>query len=426
MGNRNKMIICIFIIIIAIFGINFTIDLSDQAGLDRNNTPIQIMEVSDEYTLNYTEHSKVLIGKISGISKFVKLKVAEQDVAVQNLRNHIGEFKYELKDIAEGESTTNISVTDGKRSTTKAVGLNRQTKESYDKEKLEEAISRVEKSLDEAESNPLDENITKIEQSLSSLPDELKGKYQDRLNSVKNTLKSASASNAVTKTSMYSVANVIDGDTIDLVINGKTERIRMIGLDTPETKDPRKPVQCFGQEASQRMRELVNGKNVYIEQDPTQGERDKYGRLLLYIFLDDRTNVAYKMIYDGYGHEYTYNTPHKYQNQFKNAQKDAENNKRGLWAENTCAGDINKSAVKESPQSSAHPAPAPSYTAPKSAAPVYVAPKPAAPVYVAPNAGMTCPANCTQARQWGMAGMRAGHPCYSLKLDRDRDGIACE
>lgn len=83
---------------------------------------------------------------------------------------------------------------------------------------------------------------------------------------------------------------------------------------------------------------------------------------------------------------------------------------------NTCAGDTNKSAVKESPQSSAHPAPAPSYTAPK----------PAAPVYVAPNAGMTCPANCTQARQWGMAGMRAGHPCYSLKLDRDRDGIACE
>ena len=155
------MIICIFIIIIAIFGINFTIDLTDQAGLDRNNTPIQIM-------LNYTEHSKVLIGKISGISKFVKLKVAEQDVAVQNLRNHIGEFEYELKDIAEGESTTNISVTDGKRSTTKAVGLNRQTKESYDKEKLEEAISRVEKSLDEAESNPLDENITKIEQSLSS------------------------------------------------------------------------------------------------------------------------------------------------------------------------------------------------------------------------------------------------------------------
>jgi len=135
---------------------------------------------------------------------------------------------------------------------------------------------------------------------------------------------------------LYKVAKVIDGDTISLDINDKTEVIRLIGVNTPETVDPRKPVECFGQEASQKAKELLNDKSVSLESDPTQGERDKYERLLRYVFLENGTNFNKLMISEGYAYEYTYNLPYKYQEEFKQAQQQAEQNKRGLWADDAC------------------------------------------------------------------------------------------
>lgn len=132
------------------------------------------------------------------------------------------------------------------------------------------------------------------------------------------------------------VLTVIDGDTVDIEIDGKKETVRLIGMDSPETVDPRKPVQCFGKEASDKAKETLTGKMVSLESDPTQGERDKYNRLLRYIFLEDGTNFNKLMISEGYAHEYTYQTPYKYQEEFKKAQKEAEDNKRGLWADNAC------------------------------------------------------------------------------------------
>jgi micrococcal nuclease len=130
----------------------------------------------------------------------------------------------------------------------------------------------------------------------------------------------------------------VDGDTVDVDIDGKTERIRLIGLDTPETVDPRTTVQCFGQEASTQAHTLLDGKKVTLEADATQGERDTYGRLLRYIFIEDGTDFSKTMIENGYGHEYTYQVPYKRQNEYKEAQKQAESGKKGLWAANTCAG----------------------------------------------------------------------------------------
>ncbi len=129
----------------------------------------------------------------------------------------------------------------------------------------------------------------------------------------------------------YSVVRVVDGDTLDVLINGKVERIRLIGIDTPETVDPRKPVQCFGIEASNKAKTLLMGKEVMLEGDPTQGERDKYGRLLRYVFLPDSTNFNLRMIKEGYAHEYTYTVRYRYQTEFKDAQKEAMGNKAGLW-----------------------------------------------------------------------------------------------
>ena len=98
---------------------------------------------------------------------------------------------------------------------------------------------------------------------------------------------------AATDNVLWLVTKVVDGDTIEVQFEGVKETIRFIGIDTPETKDPRKPVQCFGQEASNKMKELVENKQVILESDPSQGELDKYGRLLRFLFLPDGTNVSW-------------------------------------------------------------------------------------------------------------------------------------
>jgi len=144
--------------------------------------------------------------------------------------------------------------------------------------------------------------------------------------------------------SFYSVTQVVDGDTIKVNLGGKEETLRLIGLDTPETVDPRKPVQCFGKEASNKARELLSGKKVRIEKDSTQGDRDKYGRLLTYIYREDGLFYNKYMIEQGYAHEYTYGTSYKYQSEFKTAQKNAQTSQLGLWSPNTCNGDTTSSA----------------------------------------------------------------------------------
>ncbi len=140
------------------------------------------------------------------------------------------------------------------------------------------------------------------------------------------------------------VVRVIDGDTVDVRVLGQVERVRFIGLNTPETKDPRRPVQCFGREASAKAKELLDGKRVELEADPSQGDRDRYGRILRYVFLPDGRNFAEVMIQEGYGHEYTYRLLYKYQERFKAAERNARKHERGLWSLVTCGGDTARPA----------------------------------------------------------------------------------
>jgi micrococcal nuclease len=131
---------------------------------------------------------------------------------------------------------------------------------------------------------------------------------------------------------------VVDGDTIHVLLNNKDVTIRMIGIDTPETVDPRKPVQCFGKEASNHAHQLLDGTTVYLEQDSSQGDYDKYNRLLSYIWMSDGRLFNQVMIAEGYAFEYTYNLPYNYQTQFKDAQRNAQDQQIGLWSPNTCNG----------------------------------------------------------------------------------------
>lgn len=134
------------------------------------------------------------------------------------------------------------------------------------------------------------------------------------------------------------VKKVVDGDTIEVLRYGKTEKVRLIGIDTPETLDPRKPVQCFGKEASDNSKKMLTDKQVRLEFDPVVGEKDKYGRLLAYVW-NDNSLVNLELLKNGYAHEYTYrNQNYKYQSEFKNAEKTAKNNSIGLWSPQTCNG----------------------------------------------------------------------------------------
>src|SRR3990167_7168568 len=125
------------------------------------------------------------------------------------------------------------------------------------------------------------------------------------------------------------VKRAIDGDTVELE-NG--EKVRYIGIDTPETLDPRKPVQCFGKNASAKNKELVEGKPVWLVKDIT--DKDKYGRLLRYVYLGDPTQesstfVNLELVKQGFAHSYSYPPDIKFQEEFIQAERVARETKLG-------------------------------------------------------------------------------------------------
>ena len=123
----------------------------------------------------------------------------------------------------------------------------------------------------------------------------------------------------------FRVTRVVDGDTIE--IEGG-EKVRYIGVDTPETVDPRKPIQCFGIEASKKNKELVEGKTVRLEKDIT--DRDKYSRLLRYVWVGDLF-VNLELVKQGFANSYSYPPDIKYQKEFLAAETEAREAQRGLW-----------------------------------------------------------------------------------------------
>lgn len=148
------------------------------------------------------------------------------------------------------------------------------------------------------------------------------------------------------------VIQVVDGDTIKVRVQGRTYTVRLIGMDTPETLDPRKGVQCYGPEASNYAKRLLNNKTVHLETDKSQGELDKYSRILRYVWLPDGRMYNYVAVLEGYAREYTYNSAYRYSSDFSSAQSEARTTGRGLWGRTTCNG------------TTSTPAP-PSHTSPK-------------------------------------------------------------
>ena len=111
----------------------------------------------------------------------------------------------------------------------------------------------------------------------------------------------------------------------------------MIGLDTPESVDPRKPVQCFAlKKPLAQAKTILGGQSVYLETDPSQDAFDKYGRTLAYVWTASGRLFNLDMIANGYAHEYTYGLPYRYQHDFRTAEDDAQAQERGLWSPSAC------------------------------------------------------------------------------------------
>lgn len=126
------------------------------------------------------------------------------------------------------------------------------------------------------------------------------------------------------------VTKVVDGDTIQIE-DGIT--IRLLGIDTPETVDPRRPVGCFGKEASNEVKKLLSGKVVYLQKDVSWS--DKYKRLLRYVYLplegDQQLFVNDYLVREGFAKVLTYPPDVKYNGQFREAERQAKEEKKGLW-----------------------------------------------------------------------------------------------
>lgn len=272
------------------------------------------LEISEPSNNTETQESKITVkGKTeSGVI----VQILGYDVEVKE----DGTFEHEVE-LSPGDNEIQITADNGKKKKQLVIDVKR----------LEEAaVAEEAEVVGEAEQDSDQPQEQAVESTIQEPAEEPKEQVQE-------DIQGEATPSERPERKLYRVVRVVDGDTIKVDIDGATETLRLIGMNTPETVDPRKPVECFGKEASARAKEILSGKMVALESDPTQGERDKYQRLLRYVLLEDGTNFNKLMISEGYAYEYTYNIPYKYQAEFKQAQREAEANKRGLWADGACA-----------------------------------------------------------------------------------------
>lgn len=232
----------------------------------------------------------------------------------------------------------------------------------------------------------------------------------------------------------YQVLDILSGDTYEITRPEETLVVRLIGIDTPQAKDPNRPRECFGNEATQAAERILDSQKVWLRADPTQDDQDRYEHQLVYLWLADGTLVNEKLIRDGFAVEDTYQKPYQHRDAFRTAQDEARQASRGMWSASTCNGDPDQTTQQPST------APAPRQSSTASAPPVKPAPAPRRTTAPAPpspprvkqappssgGGGSAHYKNCAAARAAGVAPLRRGEPGYRPGLDRDKDGVACE
>ncbi|MCG7344184.1 thermonuclease family protein [Sporosarcina sp. ACRSL] len=278
--------------------------------------------------------------------------------------------------------------------------------ETPKEEATAEESSKVEK--DEAESETAQKNTAVIPPSGEKKPAASTAKPAP----VKKTETSGTTAQVPVK-----LVKTIDGDTIKVLYNGKEMNVRYLLVDTPETNHPRLGKQPFGEEAKERNRQLVNSGELTLEFDI--GERvDKYDRLLAYVYVDGKS-VQKTLLAEGLARvAYVYPPNTRHLTPFEEAQAEAKKKGLGIWSVENYATDsgFNSDAV-EKPKASS-PAPTPK-------APVATS-KPSTPPSTNASGSKEWFKNCTELRKKYPNGVPEGHAAYQPKMDRDKDGYACE
>lgn len=127
------------------------------------------------------------------------------------------------------------------------------------------------------------------------------------------------------------VLKVTDGDTIHVLLEGEDTKVRIIGINTPETVSTSKPIECFGPESSEYAETALGGKSVYLEFDESQGRYDRYDRTLAHVWTQEMHLYAADAILLGFGEEMTYDGEYKYREIFVKNEMSAKKNSAGLW-----------------------------------------------------------------------------------------------
>ena len=218
------------------------------------------------------------------------------------------------------------------------------------------------------------------------------------------------------------VTNVADGDTVGLADGRK---IRLLGIDTPESVKPNAPVDCYGLEASAFAKRTLLGVAVVAQLDSTQGETDRYGRTLAYLALPDGRDYSVMAAEAGVARSYVYqNRPVRKAAEIAAAEQRAQAARLGLWgacpapaATTPSTAATPRSAATSRPRATTR-TPAPTLDDPPAPAPPRATGSPRA-----PSAGFP---NCAAARAAGAAPLHRGDPGWSSRLDGDGDGTACE
>ncbi len=142
--------------------------------------------------------------------------------------------------------------------------------------------------------------------------------------------------NDIKQNTLYKVNYIYDGDTISILYKSRQKTIRLLGIDTPETVDPRKPIQCFGEQASLKTKELLNNRSVSLVFNLNREQKDKYNRYLGYVYRDDGLDINKYLIEHGYAKEYTYGKSYDRQKEFRKIEKQAKEKSIGLWNTDNC------------------------------------------------------------------------------------------
>lgn len=292
------------------------------------------------------------------------------------------------------------------------------TEETSASEEEQTETEDQEASEEEAESTTEEENsegTTTTEEDSSSDSEENESSESEETDDSSSTDngETASETNAT-------VTNVVDGDTIDVQFEGSEERIRLILVDTPETKHPQKGVQPFGPEASEFTTSRLSGKDVTLELGIE--ERDRYGRLLAYVFLNGE-NFNERLLSEGLGRVAVYPPNTEYLDEFRSAEAEAKAAGKGIWSLEDYVTDDGyqeeESSNSNSSDSSSESNSSDSSSSGSSSSDSSSSDSSGSSEEVSYQ-------NCDAVRAADADPIHEGDPGYDTHLDRDGDGIGCE